>query len=165
VASQLAWETPSELKQKGNELFRKGDISEALPSYLAAVRECCAPEGGPARDVPVLLSSRAQCNLALGNHATAFVDASVAVLLSPHHAKSHYRRTLALLNLEDLQRAEASCVMALKALPVAEQKALLQLQTRITAATAAKEHWSTSTEPATVEKEKVCSSKLPKLSV
>jgi len=119
------------LKELGNELFGKGDIAGALRAYLEGIHKCCADKGS-ANNLSVLLSNRAQCNLNQRLFEAAVADAGAAVLLDPGSAKSHYRRSLALLNLHSFLQAEAACREGLEVAP--EAKDISELLGRVTAA-------------------------------
>eukprot|EP00873_Tetraselmis_striata_P022560 jgi/Tetstr1/442824/TSEL_030907.t1 len=135
LAAEALGRDPAALKQKGNHLFTTGDTAGALQLYLAALRACCGPATSPAKDVIPLLSNRAQCHLAVGEYQAAVVDAGAVLLLDPSHAKSHYRRALALLNLDKLSLAEGACRSAQASMPAdADMRPISQLGARVKAA-------------------------------
>ena len=71
------------LKNEGNELFRSGELKEAVKRYTAAIAL-------NAND-PTFYSNRSACYLGMGNGVLAAQDARTAIDLRPSWAKGHYR--------------------------------------------------------------------------
>lgn len=82
--------TVDDLRQKGNDLFKKGDYSKAKEVYAAALTV--------ANDDTMkctLLSNKAFCHLKLDECSHCIEDCTAALTINPTHAKCLYRRAVA----------------------------------------------------------------------
>mmetsp|Transcript_42031 Transcript_42031/g.105678 ORF Transcript_42031/g.105678 Transcript_42031/m.105678 type:complete len:479 (-) Transcript_42031:106-1542(-) len=116
--SEADAETAAELKEQGNDKFKKQQYEEALQLYNEAAQ--LRP-----RD-PSLWLNRSIVNRHLENWDDGEQDAEIAIELQPSNAKAHYSRALCFQKLGKLQKALASCRAGLAA--QSENKALQQLK-------------------------------------
>ena len=89
-------------RQRGNELFRRGEWSAAAKAYTQGLLEC-RPDN-PA-DRLALLSNRSEALLKLRHYRLALRDARRALKIQPSHCKSQYRRIRARIGLRQFREA------------------------------------------------------------
>lgn len=116
--SEADAETAAELKEQGNQKFRKQQYEEALQLYNEAAQ--LRP-----RD-PSLWLNRSIVNRHLENWEDAEQDAEIAVEMQPSNAKAHYSRALCFQHQGKLQQVLVCCRAGLEAQP--DNKALQQLK-------------------------------------
>lgn len=97
-------------KERGNEYFRAGKISDAIHSYSTGIE--LAPEGPSAH---ILYANRAMCHLRNNQWDKAESDASECVKLDKGYAKGYFRRAMARKSLGKLKeaRSDLEAVLAL----------------------------------------------------
>lgn len=97
-------------KEKGNECFRAGRISDAIHAYSSGID--LDPHSGAAH---ILYANRAMCFLRQGQWVQAEEDASMCIQLNRSFAKGYYRRAVARKNLKKLKeaRGDLESVLAL----------------------------------------------------
>ncbi|KAA0183678.1 Tetratricopeptide repeat protein 1 [Fasciolopsis buskii] len=78
-----------EIKEKGNELFKGADYSEALQRYTEALDLCPLKF---ATDRSVMFSNRAACHIKLDAPESALSDCDAALALQPDYLKCLMRR-------------------------------------------------------------------------
>ncbi|MBA0802677.1 hypothetical protein Gohar_012954 [Gossypium harknessii] len=105
--SALKESTALELKEKGNELVKKGKkhYPEAIHCYGRAIDQKALND----HDTSVLFSNRAHVNLLLGNYRRALSDSQDAIKLFPANVKAYYRAAKACLSLNLLAEAKSYC--------------------------------------------------------
>ncbi|KHG10986.1 ttc4 [Gossypium arboreum] len=105
--SALKESTALELKEKGNELVKKGKkhYPEAIHCYSRAINQKALND----HDTSVLFSNRAHVNLLLGNYRRALSDSQDAIKLFPANVKAYYRAAKACLSLNLLAEAKSYC--------------------------------------------------------
>ncbi|KAG4174642.1 hypothetical protein ERO13_A11G134300v2 [Gossypium hirsutum] len=105
--SALKESTALELKEKGNELVKKGKkhYPEAIHCYSRAINQKALNDP----DTSVLFSNRAHVNLLLGNYRRALSDSQDAIKLFPANVKAYYRAAKACLSLNLLAEAKSYC--------------------------------------------------------
>ncbi|KAJ9622383.1 Palmitoyl-protein thioesterase 1 [Taxawa tesnikishii (nom. ined.)] len=86
-----------ELKNKGNEAFKKGDWATAVECYTKAI------EKNP--NEPSFYTNRAQANIKLEAYGFAVADATKAIEVDSNFVKAYYRRAVA--NTAILKHADA----------------------------------------------------------
>ena len=96
--AKLSQKLFAELKEKGNNLVRKGNYAKAIENYTQCIKIC--PEEVAS------YTNRALCYLKLGKHAEAQWDCTKALELDPKNVKAFYRRAQANKNLELYLAAE-----------------------------------------------------------
>lgn len=110
----------AELKNRGNECFKKVELEQALAYYSAALDlleegEPKPPEAEDPKYISVLYSNRAQCCItlcrevhgeekAIGKEARNYamkanIDSAAAIDLDPSNGKAYYRRGCAMLGM------------------------------------------------------------------
>ena len=98
----------ADLKEVGNDLFRKGQFAQAIEVYTQAVALLgetpdAAVSGGPALELRcALLSNRAAAQLQTGGAQAALEDCSQCLALDPGHLKARYRRAMAAKHLQQV---------------------------------------------------------------
>eukprot|EP00440_Ansanella_granifera_P025512 gb/GFBE01027704.1/.p1 GENE.gb/GFBE01027704.1/~~gb/GFBE01027704.1/.p1 ORF type:complete len:424 (+),score=130.29 gb/GFBE01027704.1/:1-1272(+) len=117
-ASEAQVIAAKELKDKGNEHFKKQEFEEALDEYTKAAEVNLY-------DASIWLN-RSICNRKLEQWDDAATDAEVAMELDPSNIKAYYSRALALQQLQKYDEAVKICKRGLK--KQADNKALLQLK-------------------------------------
>ncbi|XVE78014.1 hypothetical protein DITRI_Ditri13aG0110100 [Diplodiscus trichospermus] len=108
-----------ELKEKGNELVKKGKkyYPEAIDCYSRAINQKVLND----QDISVLFSNRAHVNLLLGNYRRALTDSQEAIKLSPANVKAYYRAAKACLLLNLLSEAKSYCETGIEKEPNNEE--------------------------------------------
>ncbi|BFZ01434.1 hypothetical protein BsWGS_04473 [Bradybaena similaris] len=94
----------SDLKEKGNSLFRSGQYGEAIDQYSQAIVEL-EKDSNQHVNLSVLLSNRAVCHLKTGNLSQAVSDCTHSLTLVPHGSKTLLRRATAYEGLEKYAEA------------------------------------------------------------
>ncbi|KAL2095421.1 hypothetical protein ACEWY4_010140 [Coilia grayii] len=112
-------EKSEDLKNKGNEQFRKNNFQLALKWYSKAIKY------HPANHV--LYGNRAICLIRVGKYLKAVGDGKRATVLKPDWAKGHYRFCEALFLLEQRKKALEANEMA-HSLCVADSEGIKELQ-------------------------------------
>ena len=95
-------QSPTVLKDRGNQLFKEKKYEEAASEYSEALSADC-PEDLRA----TLLFNRATCWFYLGDYEDCANDCSESLKLNPQYVKALYRRALAREQLGQLQEAVA----------------------------------------------------------
>nr|XP_046240952.1 mitochondrial import receptor subunit TOM34 [Scatophagus argus]XP_046240953.1 mitochondrial import receptor subunit TOM34 [Scatophagus argus]XP_046240954.1 mitochondrial import receptor subunit TOM34 [Scatophagus argus]XP_046240955.1 mitochondrial import receptor subunit TOM34 [Scatophagus argus] len=111
-----------ELKQAGNECFKKGQYGEATSLYSQAIKELEKSGKKNPEELAILHSNRAASYLKDGNCAECVKDCNVSLELLPFNVKSLLRRAAA---YEALERYRPAYV---------DYKTALQVDSNITAA-------------------------------
>ncbi|OMO49575.1 Tetratricopeptide TPR-1 [Corchorus capsularis] len=108
-----------ELKEKGNELVKKGKkhYSEAIDCYSRAINQNVLNN----QDTSLLFSNRAHVNLLLGNFRRALSDSQDAIKLYPANVKAYYRAAKACLSLNLLTEAKSYCESGIEKDPSNEE--------------------------------------------
>ncbi|KAG1724346.1 hypothetical protein EDB19DRAFT_1858604 [Suillus lakei] len=125
--------TAAQLKDEGNELFRKQDYVGAFAKYTEAI----ALDDKNA----VLYANRAACNYGLGRYLDAVADAKMAIKVDPGYAKGWSRLAASRDALADWERSTEAWQKALDVLPktnlsLAEQRQKDQCTAGLSAAQA-----------------------------
>ncbi|CAG5119653.1 unnamed protein product, partial [Candidula unifasciata] len=94
----------SDLKEKGNSLFRSGQYGEAIEQYSQAIEEL-EKDSDQHVNLSVLLSNRAVCHLKTGNLSQTVSDCTHSLQLVPHGSKTLLRRAAAYEGLEKYAEA------------------------------------------------------------
>ena len=111
-----------ELKEKGNDVFKRGEFRQALEFYTEAVELCegmnklCVNQGEEELKklketiksnecLRKCLNNRTQCFLKLGKAEEAAEDASKILLAVPDDSKALFRRSQAYFQLDKLESA------------------------------------------------------------
>ncbi|KAF6982124.1 hypothetical protein CFC21_000556 [Triticum aestivum] len=103
----------SDLKQQGDEAFKKQDYLNASVFYTQDLKM----DNFDAK----LLSNRSLCWLRMGNGERAFGDAHECIALCPKWAKAHYRLGAAFMFMEDYNGAYQSLSRALELDPESKE--------------------------------------------
>ncbi|KAI4976857.1 hypothetical protein ZWY2020_050464 [Hordeum vulgare] len=103
----------SDIKQQGDEAFKKQDYQNASVFYTQALKM----DSFDAK----LLSNRSLCLLRMGDGRGAYEDATECTKLRPKWAKSHYREGAALMFMEEYDAAYSSLSRALELDPESEE--------------------------------------------
>mmetsp|Transcript_67129 Transcript_67129/g.218542 ORF Transcript_67129/g.218542 Transcript_67129/m.218542 type:complete len:489 (+) Transcript_67129:92-1558(+) len=111
-------ELAMELKEQGNDKYKRELFEEALQCYTEAVQ--LQPRN------PSLWLNRSMTNRQLKQWEDAEEDAELASELQPDNSKAHYSRALCLQQLGKLEQSLKSCRAGLRVQP--DNKALQQLQ-------------------------------------
>ncbi|OMO52188.1 Tetratricopeptide TPR-1 [Corchorus olitorius] len=108
-----------ELKEKGNELVKKGKkhYIEAIDCYSRAINQNVLNN----QDTSLLFSNRAHVNLLLGNFRRALSDSQDAIKLYPANVKAYYRAAKACLSLNLLREAKSYCESGIEKDPSNEE--------------------------------------------
>ena len=96
------------LKEKGNELFKRGDYAGALDFFSSALELC------DQKDAAVLFCNRSACYANLQDLTQSIADAKHALSLDKHYQKAYYRLVRALTQLGRLREARQYLLIALK---------------------------------------------------
>ncbi|KAK0044889.1 protein unc-45 B [Biomphalaria pfeifferi] len=114
-------ESSSSLREKGNELFKRGNYEEALTYYSRAL------DSGPLKDSEkaVIYKNRAACCLKMNKLEQAAGDATQSLDLSPNDPKALFRRCQAYEQLGRAEDAFKDAILLLKVDP--QNKAALPL--------------------------------------
>jgi tetratricopeptide (TPR) repeat protein len=115
------------LKEKGNALFRKGDVSAAITQYDASLAMATTS---------AVLVNRAAAQLKLSAWTAAEADATAALAMEPAHVKALHRRSQARVALGKYADAMDDLKLVAAQLPrnAAVQSELLALQAKMAAA-------------------------------
>ena len=103
----------SDLKQQGDEAFKKQDYQNASVFYTQALKM----DNFNAK----LLSNRSLCLLRMGEGRRAYEDAAECTKLHPKWAKAHYRKGAALMFMKEYDAAYSSLSWALELDPESEE--------------------------------------------
>uniref|UniRef100_N1QSC6 Ankyrin-1 n=1 Tax=Aegilops tauschii TaxID=37682 RepID=N1QSC6_AEGTA len=103
----------SDLKQQGDEAFKKQDYQNASVFYTQALKM----DNFDAK----LLSNRSLCLLRMGEGRRAYEDAAECTKLRPKWAKAHYRKGAALMFMKEYDAAYSSLSRALELDPESEE--------------------------------------------
>ncbi|XP_053723546.1 mitochondrial import receptor subunit TOM34 [Synchiropus splendidus] len=104
----------SQLKQAGNECFKKGQYGEATGLYNQAIKELEKSRTKNLDDLAVLYSNRAASYLKDGNCSECVKDCNTSLELSPFNVKSLLRRAAASEALERYRQAYVDYKTALQ---------------------------------------------------
>uniref|UniRef100_A0A8C7YM64 Unc-45 myosin chaperone A n=1 Tax=Oryzias sinensis TaxID=183150 RepID=A0A8C7YM64_9TELE len=91
---------PAALKEKGNSLFKAGDMEGAVCCYTKALKLSASKA-----DSAVLYRNRSACHLKLEEYNKAESDASKALDIDPSDVKARFRRAQAFQKLDRLDQA------------------------------------------------------------
>ncbi|KAM7316975.1 hypothetical protein ACRRTK_023277 [Alexandromys fortis] len=100
-----ASQDPSDLKSRGNELFRSGQFAEAASQYSAAIAQLEPAGSESADELSILYSNRAACYFKEGNCSGCVQDCNRALELHPFSVKPLLRRATAYETLEQYGKA------------------------------------------------------------
>jgi len=91
-----------EIKEQGNQMFRKGDYAKACKLYTNAIK-CCPKSQSTERSI--LYNNRATAKLKLDKKESAIKDCTKAILLNPAYVKPLLRRAKLYEELDQLSQA------------------------------------------------------------
>eukprot|EP01091_Cochliopodium_minus_P001145 TRINITY_DN1101_c0_g1_i1.p1 TRINITY_DN1101_c0_g1~~TRINITY_DN1101_c0_g1_i1.p1 ORF type:complete len:350 (+),score=119.16 TRINITY_DN1101_c0_g1_i1:45-1094(+) len=94
--------------QRANELFVDESYSEALEFYNKAINN---------QEKDEFYVNRSNCHQKLGNKKEALEDANKSLQLNPQNSKAHFRKGMALFDLENYKEAKQSFEQAVKLNP------------------------------------------------
>lgn len=95
-----------ELKEKGNESFRKGDMQSALAFFNSAIELD--------HSNPQIFCNRSMCFASIGEWEKSRQDAQIAITLQKSYEKAHFRLVKALLELRLFREASRSLLFAIR---------------------------------------------------
>ncbi|EFC50605.1 predicted protein, partial [Naegleria gruberi] len=98
-----------ELKNKGNEEFKKGASMKALDFYNKALKHPDCTQNIK----PILYSNMSACFFNLKNYERALISANESILVDENFSKGYYRKALTLQSLERVNEAIQVCEVAL----------------------------------------------------
>ena len=94
-----------ELKEKGNEFFKRGDHQEAYKLYTQALELAEKDESVDKSQLHLIYSNRAATLLSLERYQEALEDCEKVLALDPKFLKGHLRKAMALNKLGQLNKA------------------------------------------------------------
>lgn len=113
-----------EAKEKGNDLYKRKQVSEAIAQYKEAVgmfeHDDQFPEDVKKNAAPIKLSAHlnlANCFLQTGAYVDAAVHATQALALAPKNCKALYRRGVARMQNDEFAEAKADLMEAARIEP------------------------------------------------
>jgi len=117
------------MKMEGNELFKRGKISEAIEKYTKALEKASGDDDKTKELKADIYANRAACNVQLYEPNKVRDDCNAALMLVPTHTKALLRRGQALESLEKYKLALADFEQVLRLEP--NSNMALQAVTRI----------------------------------